>query len=66
MHRSLLDVIDDFEQGRLVQIVSDYSSPTIELHLVCPSRSQVTPAFIAFRELLRKKLKVIDVLESIT
>ncbi|WP_394242176.1 LysR family transcriptional regulator [Vibrio astriarenae] len=60
IHRSLLDVIKHIEQGRLVRLLSDYSCPSIELNLICPSRGQVTPSVIVFRELLRKRLKKID------
>jgi len=55
VHRSQIDVIADLRSGKLVQVLSDYQSPPVELHLMCPSRKQVSPAVIAFRELLREK-----------
>jgi DNA-binding transcriptional LysR family regulator len=55
VHRSQIDVISDLRSGELVQVLSDYRSPAVELHLICPSSKQVSPAVIAFRELLRKK-----------
>lgn len=54
-HRSQLDLSIDILNGNLVQLLTDYTSPPVELYLICPSRKQVTPAVIAFRELLREK-----------
>lgn len=54
-YRSQIDVFSDLASGKLVQILPDYQSPPVELHLICPSREQVSPAVIAFRELLREK-----------
>lgn len=55
-YRSLIDIHTELDNGQLVQLLPDYESPTVELHLICPSRKQVSPAVIAFRELLRSKL----------
>jgi DNA-binding transcriptional LysR family regulator len=52
-YRAEIDVLADLRSGKLVQILSDYQSPPVELHLICPSRKQVTPAVLALRELLR-------------
>lgn len=54
-YRSQIDIASDLRSGRLVQILSEYQSPPVELYLICPSRKQVTPAVIAFREMLREK-----------
>ena len=54
-YRSQIDVFSDLRNGKLLQLLSDYESPPVELHLICPSREQVSPAVIAFRELLREK-----------
>jgi DNA-binding transcriptional LysR family regulator len=54
-YRSQIDVFSDLRSGKLVQLLPDYQSPPVELHLICPSRKQVTPAIIAFREMLREK-----------
>lgn len=56
-YRSQLDVQDDLTSGRLVELFTQYESPPVELHLVCPNREQASPAVIAFRELLREKVK---------
>jgi len=56
VHRSQIDVMSDLRSGDLVQVLPDYKSPPVELHLICPSRKQVSPALIAFRELLREKM----------
>ncbi|GAC21141.1 LysR family transcriptional regulator [Paraglaciecola arctica] len=54
-YRAKIDVFADLLSGKLLQILSNYQSPSVELHLVCPSRKQVSPAVIALRELLRYK-----------
>ncbi|MEZ9915935.1 LysR family transcriptional regulator [Vibrio breoganii] len=54
-YRSQIDVHSDLRSGLLVQLLPDFESPPVELNLICPSREQVSPAVIAFRELLRKK-----------
>ena len=54
-HRTKIDVMSDLESGKLVEILTDYQSPAAELHLICPSRKQVSPTVIALRELLREK-----------
>lgn len=54
-YRSKIDISSDLQSGKLVQILSDYQSPSAQLYLLCPSRKQVTPAVIAFREMLREK-----------
>lgn len=56
-YRSEIDIYTDIKQGRLIQILTEYQAPVVELYLVCPSRQQVTPTVIAFRELLREKVK---------
>ncbi|WP_017223209.1 LysR family transcriptional regulator [Moritella dasanensis] len=54
-YRSQIDVTVDLRSGKLVQLLPDYQSPSVELYLICPSRKQVSPAVIALRELLRDK-----------
>lgn len=56
-YRSKIDISEDLRNGKLIQLLANYQSPSVELHLICPSRKQVTPAVIAFRELLRERLK---------
>lgn len=55
-YRSYIDIYSELKNGQLVQLLPNYESPTVELHLICPSREQITPAVIALRELLRSKL----------
>lgn len=55
VHRSQIDITSDLRSGKLVQVLSDFESPPVQLYLLCPSRKQVTPAVIMFRELLREK-----------
>ncbi|GGK68180.1 LysR family transcriptional regulator [Amphritea balenae] len=54
-HRSLIDIAADLRSGKLVQVLSDFQSPPVQLYLLCPGRKQVTPAVILFREMLREK-----------
>ncbi|RDE25220.1 LysR family transcriptional regulator [Motiliproteus coralliicola] len=58
-HRSRIDIQSDLRKGRLVPLLSSYHSPPVELYLLCPSRKQVTPAVIAFREMLREKCRLL-------
>jgi len=55
VHRSQIDITSDLRSGKLVQVLSDFQSPPVQLYLLCPSRKQVTPAVIMFREMLREK-----------
>ena len=54
-YRSQIDISSDLSDGKLVELLPDFQSPPAELYLVCPSRQQVTPVVIAFREMLREK-----------
>lgn len=65
-YRSQIDIASDLQKGRLVSLLPEYESPAVELYLLCPSRKQVTPAVIAFREILREKcMKVIGAVEAL-
>jgi DNA-binding transcriptional LysR family regulator len=55
INRSVIDVAQDIQSGELIPLLTNYESPSVDLYLVCPSRKQVTPAVIAFREMLREK-----------
>jgi DNA-binding transcriptional LysR family regulator len=54
-YRSQIDISSDLSDKRLIQLLPEFQSPPVELYLLCPSRKQVTPAVIAFREMLREK-----------
>lgn len=54
-YRSQIDIAADLRNGNLVPLLADFQSPPVELYLLSPSRRQVTPAVIAFREMLREK-----------
>ncbi|UIJ42101.1 LysR family transcriptional regulator [Vibrio kanaloae] len=58
-YRSQIDLYSDLSSGQLVQLLPDFESPSVELNLICPSREQVSPVVIAFRELLRRKVSQI-------
>ena len=52
--KSRLDMIHDLNKGRVVTLLDNFQTEAVQLWLVCPSRKQVTPAVILFREMLRK------------
>jgi len=54
-YRSQIDITSELRSGTLVEILTDYQSPQAQLYLLCPSRKQVTPAVITFREMIREK-----------
>lgn len=54
-YRSELDIHADLSVGNLIPLLTNYESPPVELYLICPSREQITPAIIVFREMLREK-----------
>ena len=53
--RSRIDVTADLRTKKLIQLLPDFKSPPLKLYLISPSRKQVTPAVLMFRELLRNK-----------
>lgn len=55
-YRSKLDIATDLDDGKLIPLLTQFQSPPVSLYLFCPSRNQVTPAVIAFREMLREKI----------
>jgi DNA-binding transcriptional LysR family regulator len=57
INRVEIDVLTDLRSGLLVPLLPGFQTSTVELHLMCPSREQVSPAVIAFRELLRDKIE---------
>ncbi len=54
-YKSRLDMAEDLHAGRVVRLLPSFSSPPVELNLICPSRKQVTPAVLLLRDMLRKK-----------
>ena len=53
--KSRLDMAADLRSGHVVEILNDFYSPAINLWLICPNRTQVTPAMLMLRDLLRSK-----------
>ncbi|CED61093.1 Hypothetical transcriptional regulator, LysR family [Moritella viscosa] len=53
--KSRLDMVADLRAGNVVELLSDFNSPPINLWLICPNRTQVTPAMLMLRDLLRRK-----------
>jgi DNA-binding transcriptional LysR family regulator len=57
--KSRLDMAEDLQAGRVVELMQGYSTEAAKLWLVCPSRKQVTPAVIMFRDMLRQRCKAL-------
>lgn len=51
--KSALDLVDDLHTGRLTTLLIHYETEPLKLWLVCPARSQVSPAVRIIRESLR-------------
>lgn len=54
-YKSLLDMNDDLRAGRVVRVLPKYQTPRIELHLMSPTRKQITPAVLLLRDMLRER-----------
>ena len=54
--KSLIDIKQDINQGKLIRVLPEFQSPSTDLNLLCPTRKQVTPAALMLRDILRQKL----------
>ena len=54
-YKSKLDITDDLRAGRLLRVLPNYQSPSIDLNIMSPTRQQVTPAVLLLRDMLRDK-----------
>ncbi len=52
--KSALDMAADLKAGLVVPLLMDYPVARLQLHLVCASRHQVSPAVLQLRDLLRE------------
>ncbi|QIR13437.1 LysR family transcriptional regulator [Shewanella aestuarii] len=52
--KAALDVVNDIKSGRLVAILTDYTSEPVPLSLICHGRDHVTPAMLLLRDQLRQ------------
>ncbi len=55
-YKSRLDMTEDLRAGRVIRVLPEYQSASMDLNLICPSRKQVTPAVLLLRDILRDKL----------
>ena len=53
--KSCLDIANDLQEGRVVNIMPKYRPRTSELWMICPSRQLITPATRLLRNMLKKK-----------
>lgn len=56
VYKSQLDLATDLIEGRLKPLLTDWQGEPLELYLLCPGRSQVTPAVQALRDMLKEKV----------
>lgn len=54
-YKSLLDIAEDLEEGKLVRVCPEWQGETAPLNLICASRRQLSPAIQALREHLSSK-----------
>ncbi|GLS84260.1 LysR family transcriptional regulator [Paraferrimonas haliotis] len=55
--KARLDMLSDLRDGKVVRLLSNYYAPAVDLHLMSPSRKQVTPAVLLLRDILREKFR---------
>ncbi|MDC3332614.1 LysR family transcriptional regulator [bacterium] len=61
-YKSRLDMTEDLRAGRVVRVLPEYHSPSIDLNLMSPTREQITPAVLLLRDILREKFtQLLDV-----
>ncbi len=53
--KSRLDMAADLRAGNVVELLTEYQSPPLNLWLICPNREQVTPTMLMLRDILRDK-----------
>lgn len=46
---------EDLRTGRVVRVLPEYQSPSIDLNLMSPTRKQITHAVLLLRDMLREK-----------
>lgn len=57
--KSRLDMAEDLQAGNVIELLPEYSAEPANLWLICPSRKQVTPAVLIFRDMLRQRCKAL-------
>lgn len=57
--KSRLDMALDLQAGNVIELLPEYSTEPANLWLICPSRKQVTPAVLMFRDMLRQRCKTL-------
>lgn len=53
-YKSRLDMSYDLRAGRVIRILPEYQSPSLDLNLMSPTRKQMTPASLLLRDILRE------------
>ena len=58
--KSRLDINKEVKDGTLVVLLPEYKSDPLDMWLVCPDRSLLTPAVIALKDYLKVNLKSLE------
>lgn len=53
--KSKLDMASELKSGKVVELLKNYRTPSLDLWMICPTRKQVTPAVLLLRDLFREK-----------
>ncbi len=61
VYKSKFDMAEDLRTERLVSILPNFQTLSLDLNMICPSRAQITPAVLLLRDLLREKFSQLSV-----
>lgn len=53
--KSKIDMASEFKSGKVIELLKNYHTPSLDLWMICPTRKQVTPAVLLLRDLFREK-----------
>ena len=53
--KSKIDMASELKSGKVIELLKNYRTPSLDLWMICPTRKQVTPAVILLRDLFRVK-----------
>lgn len=53
--KAKIEMVADIKAGNVVELLKEYRTPSLGLWMICPTRKQVTPAVLKFRDLFREK-----------
>lgn len=53
--KSKIDMASELKSGKVIELLKNYRTPSLDLWMICPTRKQVTPAVLLLRDLFREK-----------